>query len=263
MNHAQDITYWNLGLGFLLMIIPIILFSYYKTGLTKPAIIAVIRMFIQLTLVGIYLQYIFNLNDAWLNVAWVLVMIIVAAFSTVRRSGLNRKLFILPVMFAIFISIAFIDFYFLGVVLRLDYLFDARYFIPMTGMLMGNCLSINIIGLRTFFQSLERNSVQYKFALANGATPHEAIKEFMAEALRQALSPTIATTSVVGIISLPGMMTGQILGGSNPNVAIRYQIMIMLTILVSSLITVTLTLWITRIYVFDSMNILRKDAKAK
>ena len=250
---AQDISWIDLSIGYLLIIIPVIAFWYYNTGMIKATLIAVARMTIQLFLVGLYLEYIFNLNSAWLNAGWVLAMVIIASFTVVHRSGLTRKLFLVPVLIAMLISIFFIDVYFLAIVVKLDYLLEARYFIPITGMLIGNSLSNNIIALNSFYKGLDRDQVQYRFALANGATRHEALKNFIAEALRKSLNPTIATTSVVGLISLPGMMTGQILGGSDPSVAIKYQIMIMITVLVSSLITVILSIIISNKFVIDNM----------
>ncbi|PIF06697.1 MAG: ABC transporter permease [Draconibacterium sp.] len=255
MTGIQDISWLDLTLGYLLLIAPIVVFRYYKTGMLKPTLIAVGRMTLQLFLVGLYLQFIFNLNKAWINIAWVLVMIVIASFDIIRRSGLNRKLFQIPVLLAITVSIIFIDLYFLGVVVKLDYLFDARYFIPITGMLIGNCLSINVMALTTLYKTLDRETVQYRFALANGATRGEALRPYISEALQRALTPLIATTAVVGLISLPGMMTGQILGGSDPTVAIKYQIMIMISVLVTSLLSVILAMVISNHFVFDETDL--------
>lgn len=250
-NSIQDISWIDLSIGYALIIIPIIVFQYFRSGMVKATLIAVLRMTIQLFLVGVYLQYIFHLNHSWINVAWVFLMIVVATFTTIQRSTLNKKVFLLPILLAMIISIIAIDLYFLGVVLKLDYLFEARYFVPITGMLIGNAMSNNIIALNTFYKGLEREQVQYRYAIANGATHHEALKAFMAEALRKSLNPLIAMTSVIGLISLPGMMTGQILGGSLPAVAIKYQIMMMITVLVSSVLTVVLSIVISNRFVFD------------
>jgi len=254
MAGVQDISWSDLSIGYLLIIIPVVVFNYYQTGMVKSTLIAIARMTIQLLLVGVYLETIFKLNNVWVNLAWVGVMILVASYTVIKRSGLNRKLFQIPILVSLIISILLVDVYFLGVVVRLDFIFDARYFIPITGMMIGNCLSINIVALNTFYQKLNREQLQYRFAIANGASKSEALKGFIAEALKKSLNPTIATTAVVGLISLPGMMTGQILGGSNPSVAIKYQIMIMITILVSSLITVILSILISNKFVFDSMD---------
>ncbi len=259
MHGAQDISWWDLAIGYLLIIIPVLIFKYYQTGMIKATLIAIVRMTVQLFLVGLYLQYIFDLNNAWINIAWVLVMIVIASFTVIKRSGLNRKLFQIPILLAMLASVFLIDLYFLGVVVKLDYLFEARYFIPITGMLIGNCLSNNIVALSTFYKNLDRDQTQYRYAIANGATRSEALRGFIAEALRKSLNPTIATTAVVGLISLPGMMTGQILGGSNPSVAIKYQIMIMITILVSSLITVVLSIFVSNKFIFDSMDMPLKN----
>jgi putative ABC transport system permease protein len=80
----------------------------------------------------------------------------------------------------------------------------------------------------------------------------------MKEALRTAFNPLIASITVIGLISLPGMMTGQILGGSSPNIAIKYQIMLMLTIFVSTVLTVYLTIIISNRFVFDEYGNLKK-----
>ena len=259
MHSAQDIGWIDLTIGYLLIIIPIAIFSYFQTGMIKSTLIAIGRMTIQLILVGLYLQIIFDINSIWINIAWVLVMIVIASFTVIKRSNINRKLFQLPILASMLISVLLIDLYILGVVIKLDFLFDARYFIPITGMLIGNCLSNNIVALNSFYKNLNREQIQYRFAIANGATKGEALRGFIADALKKSLNPTIATTAVVGLISLPGMMTGQILGGSNPAVAIKYQIMIMITILVSSLITVVLSILISNRFVFDEWDMPKKN----
>lgn len=255
MNEVQDISWIDLAIGYLLIVVPIIIFRYYQTGMVRSTIIAVIRMGVQLFLVGLYLEYIFTLNNYWINIGWVLMMIVIASFTAIRRSGLNRKIFLLPVMLAMTLSIFAVDLYFLGVVVKLDYLFEARYFIPITGMLIGNSMNNNIIAFNTYFTGLEREQVQYRFALANGATVNEALKKFISEALQRSLNPTIATASVMGLISLPGMMTGQILGGSDPSVAIKYQIMVMISILVCSILTVVLSILISNKFILNKMGL--------
>ena len=130
-------------------------------------------------------------------------------------------------------------------------IFTAQYFIPISGMILGNMLSANVIALNSFYGSLNRERQLYLYLLGNGASPSEALTPFMREALIKSFNPTIASMAVMGLIALPGTMTGQILGGSSPSVAIKYQIMLMITIFASSLISVLLTLWISRKKTFD------------
>ncbi|MBT3208094.1 MAG: ABC transporter permease [Bacteroidetes bacterium] len=247
----------NLALGYILLVIPVFFLWYFQTGLVKDTLISAIRMTIQLLLVGVYLEYIFEINSWWINFLWVVVMVFIASYTITKRSGLTIKVFILPILFSISISLLIIDTYFFGLVIRLDNFFDARYFIPITGMLLGNCLRTNIIALNSFYLSLKKDETLYRFFIANGATRNEAIKYFMRDSLQKAFNPTIATMSVIGLISLPGMMTGQILGGSSPNVAIKYQIMLMLTIFVSAMISVILSILLSNLFIFNKFDNLK------
>ena len=257
MNTAIDISWSGLAVGFVLLVIPFFVLWYYRTGLLKPAVISVIRMTVQLLLVGLYLEYIFILNNMWINLTWVLIMVIIAALTTVKRSYLYFRLYLIPVFVSLAISLIIVDVYFLGFVIKLDNLFEAIYLIPITGMLLGNCIRTNILGLSSYYNKLQKEQILYKYALANGATKKEALIPYMRNSLRTSFAPTIATMAVVGLISLPGMMTGQILGGSSPNVAIKYQIMLMITILVSSVMTVVLTIFISNRFIFDPFHNLR------
>ena len=257
MNTAIDIRWFDLALGFVLLIIPFFVLWYYKTGLLKPAVISVIRMTLQLLAIGLYLEYIFKLNNMWINLAWVLIMVIIATITTVKRSNLHFRLYIIPVFVSMVISLVIVDVYFLGFVIKLENLFEAIYLIPITGMLLGNCIRTNILGLSSYYNKLQKEQTLYRYALANGATKKEALFPYMKNSLKTSFAPSIATMAVVGLISLPGMMTGQILGGSSPTVAIKYQIMLMITIFVSSIMTVVLTIFISNRFIFDSFHNLR------
>ena len=241
----MDITYTRLAMGFLLLLIPIYFLQYYKTGLVKDTLLAAARMTIQLFLIGIYLEFLFKLNNPWVNMLWVAIMIGSASYTVVKRSKLKTGLLWMPVSIAILISVFICAGFFLGIVLQLHSTFEARYFIPICGMVLGNILNTNVISLNTFYTGIQREITLYKFSLANGATPAEAQRYFMREALVKSLNPAIATMAVMGLVSLPGIMTGQILGGSPPSVAIKYQIMIMIVIFSSSLISVLVTLKIS------------------
>lgn len=259
MEKVIDINYFELFAGYALMIIPVLALWYYKTGLVKDTIIATARMTVQLLLVGLYLEYIFKLNNAFINVAWVVVMSIIATYTIIQRSGLRFKLFFIPVLLSGVISIAVSDAYFLGFVVKLNNIFDARYFIPITGMLLGNTIKNVIIALDAYYKRIDEEENLYRWHLANGASRKEALLPFMRDALRIAFNPMIATTAIMGLISLPGMMTGQILGGSNPNVAVKYQIMLLITIFSSAILNVVLTIVFSNRLAFDSFDNLKKS----
>lgn len=259
MKEVLDINYLSLFAGYTLLIIPFFVMWYYKTGLVKDSFFAILRMTVQLLLTGVYLEYIFKLNNSLINVSWGILMTIMAAYTVIKRSRLSMKLFIVPVFCSGIISILITDTYFLGVVVKLDNIFDARYFIPITGMLFGNSIRTIIIALDSYYGKLKKERNFYNWHLANGATRKEALLPFKKEALRSAFNPMIAGTAIVGLISLPGMMTGQILGGSSPNVAIKYQIMLMITIFSSSVLSVILTIIFSDRFVFDEYDNFKKN----
>lgn len=259
MENVIDINYFELFTGYALMLIPVLILWYYKTGLVKDTILATARMTIQLLLVGVYLEYIFKLNNSFINIAWVLIMSVISSFTIIQRSGLKFKLFFIPILLSGLISIMVTDTYFLGFVIKLDNIFDARYFIPVTGMLMGNTLKNVIISLDAYYKRIDDEQNLYRWHLANGASPKEALLPFMRDALKIAFNPMIATTAIMGLISLPGMMTGQILGGSNPNIAVKYQIMLLITIFASAMLNVVLTISFSNRIAFDNYNNLKKE----
>lgn len=255
---TSDISYFNLLAGFLLLLIPVYFLYHYRTGLVKDTLVAAARMTVQLFLIGFYLEYLFRWNNLWINILWVIIMVVVASYTVLKRTKLNVKNLLIPVVVAFFFSITIIDLYFMGLVVHLNNLFDARYFVPISGMILGNMLSANVIALNTFFGSLGRERQLYLYLLGNGASRKEALSSFIRDALIKSFNPTIASMAVMGLIALPGTMTGQILGGSSPTLAIRYQIMIMVTIFASSLISVLLTLWTIIRRAFDRYGMLKK-----
>ena len=113
-------------------------------------------------------------------------------------------------------------------------------------MVLGNSLNHNIVGLTAWFEGMTKKKELYYFLLTNGGNERNAMRPFIQDALRKGLNPLIATMSVMGLISLPGMMTGQILGGASPAVAIKYQIMIMLAIFTGCTLTLLLSILFVR-----------------
>jgi putative ABC transport system permease protein len=246
-----NVSWFNLFIGYLLLVIPIAAMWYYRTGLVKDTLIAAIRMTIQLFLMGLYLTVLFDLNSVWWNLLWLMIMIGVSTGTTIKRSELSWKKFAVPVTISTLVSIVIVDAVFLGITLKLDNIFDARYFITITGMILGNSMKQNIIALNTFYKTLEEQKADYRYCIANGASRKEALLPFMKTAIKRSFNPQIATMSVLGLIALPGTLTGQILGGSSPDVAIKYQILLMLAIFIASMITIVLTINLANRFLFD------------
>lgn len=256
-----DIDYLNLSIGMLLLIIPIHFFHRYKTGLAKATIIGAFRMVVQLLLIGIYLKYLFIWNNPWINFLWVFIMVVVASETAISRTGLKRSILMFPLIVGLLISAILVGCYFLGAVLGMDQLFNAQYMIPIYGILMGNMLSSNVIALNTFYTGLMREQQLYYYLLGNGATRSEATAPFVRQALIKAFTPAIANMAVMGLVALPGTMIGQILGGSSPNVAIKYQMMIIVITVTASILSLIITLKLASRRSFDSFGRIRQVFK--
>lgn len=240
-----DISLTALLYAFLLFLIPISLSLIYHLALIRPLVTATIRMSIQLALIGIFLKYLFVWNHPLLNILWLMVMILVAVVSAVRGSTMRVRTILMPIFIAFFLS-TFLIVIFLNVcVIRLDHIFDARYLIVLGGMLLGNSLRGNIIGISSFYQTIRKDTKRFTYTLSLGASFQEAILPYLQDSIQLALKPTLAAMATMGIVALPGMMTGVILAGASPDMAIKYQIMIMIAIVVSTISSVFLTIMMT------------------
>lgn len=229
---AQDIFLPNL-LYFSIFLIPIFyIMNYLEINMIPNVIKSIIRMFIQLMLVGIYLHYILTLNNSWINLAYLALMTFACTFTIVKDVKINDSKFYIIVATATVIPLVLNMFVFSELLLHLEDPLDALYLIPISGMILGNTLNGMIVTINDFLNNLKLNEESYLLSLSFGATKFEALKPFIANAVTLAFKPSIATMANVGLVSLPGMMTGQILGGSLPIVAIKYQIAIMIALFV-------------------------------
>lgn len=208
--------------------------------------VAVIRMTLQLLFVGLYLQVVFQTNAPWLTGLWVIAMILVADLSILRASGLRLRRLALPVAVSLLAGTSIPMLVFVGLLLARPNVLDAQYAIPIAGMILGNCLQADIIGIRGFFTTLRAERKPFELTLAQGAQLGEAVRPYVQRAIRDALAPTIASIATIGLVALPGMMTGAMLGGVAPIEAIKYQIAIMLAILCGTTITVFTALRFSR-----------------
>ena len=255
----QDISILSLLFCILLLLIPIGLSFYFKLGLTKSLLSSAGRMIVQLIFMGIYLTYLFRWNNWLINAGWFLVMICVATFSVVKHSDLNKRFFILPIFASFALSVITAILYFNWVVLRLDQLLEAKYFIVIGGMMLGNSMRGNIIGISVLYKDLKRDEERYLYRLAAGATIYEAVLPYLRNSLTTALKPSLASMATMGIVFIPGMMTGQILGGASPLTAIKYQIAIMVSIFMIVCVTITLTFLFTLKISFDRYGLLKRN----
>ena len=204
-----------LSLTALLLLFPIIVSYKEKLHITKDLLIATGRAIIQLLILGFILDFIFDVNQHWLLMLFVLVIIVNAAWNTIHRAS--------PIMHHVFL-ISFSSI-FIGVVLPLMGVivtgaidFKANEVIPVAGMVASNSL----IAINLAYQNLDE--IEAKLSL--GAEPKLASKATLRESIKTAIVPTIDSVKTYGIVSIPGMMTGLIIGGVPPLEAIKFQLMV-------------------------------------
>ncbi|MCP4718970.1 MAG: ABC transporter permease [Desulfobacteraceae bacterium] len=256
---AQDLSILSLA-SLLIFLFPILYLSrYLKLGINKKIIIGMGRMCLQLSFVGLYLEFLFKFDSPWLNGAYLLLMISIACHSILRSSNLKVRIFFKPLFFSLLIPFAVLLLFFNGVVVHIDNLFEAKYLVPVGGMLLGNCLRSIIIGLTNFYSGLKKNEKEYLYSLTLFNNRTQALKPWFKESLVAAINPTLASMATIGLVSLPGMMTGQILGGSIPIVAIKYQIAIMGCIFYTEYFSVILSILFSLKTGFNSFDVLRPD----
>lgn len=256
---SKDIAYLNLIFTMLLLVIPVYISIKFHLKIAGKTISSAVRMVIQLFLIGIFLKYLFKLNSIPLNLIWMFFMIAVASYTITESSSLKIKKFIFPAIISITGSTFFMMFYFNKIILNLDNIFETQYLIPIGGMLLGNSLRGNIIGVSSFFKNISKNEKSYLYSLTLGASKKEALLPFIRESILASVSPTLASMATVGIISLPGMMTGQVLGGADPMIAIKYQIAIMIAIYVSSTLSIVSVIYLSYKTCFNEYGLFKRE----
>ncbi|WP_434361123.1 ABC transporter permease [Parasalinivibrio latis] len=249
MGEALNISNLSLAGFYLLFLIPLVLFHRWRLGLSKRLVSSVLRMTVQLSVVGLYLTTLFTFQNIWLNGLWLLVMVLVACSSICKQAGVSVRQFG-PALLAGQISalILVLPVMLFGVIQAKPW-WQAQYLIPVAGMLLGNCLSANVLALERWYSSLKKRNEEYQYYLSLGAS--RPTQPFVSEAVKAAVGPQLASMTALGIVSLPGMMTGQILGGTEPLLAVKYQLVIMTAIFISVTLSVTLALSVAGKVAFD------------
>jgi len=223
-----------IGLGGLLISYILLLFVFLisyteKLKLEKDILISYLRMSIQLFLAGFVLVYVFRFDNAFVNLTIFLFMIFFASRIVVERAGVRLKNAAVFIFISILISSSLVLVVLLFGIIHLNML-NARYFIPLAGMVVGNSMNSTAIGMERFFSKIKDNRERIEDLLGLGATEEEALSFVRRDALKAALLPVLASASGMGVVFLPGMMTGQILSGVVPTQAVFYQIVIVIAI---------------------------------
>ncbi|HFI0050785.1 TPA: iron export ABC transporter permease subunit FetB [Streptococcus suis] len=217
----------SLALVFGLVLVAMGISQKEKLGLTKDIFMAVVRTVLQLIFVGYILKFIFQASNVFLSLAMVLIILYNASVQANKRNPNSKKSLLHPFL-ALLAST--------GLTLTILVLSGAIKFvpsqiIPISGMLASNAMTAIGLSYRAMYKSFTDNRQQVLEKLSLGATVKLASQDILREAIKTGMQPTIDSAKTVGLVSLPGMMSGLIFAGVDPVHAIRYQIMVMFMLL--------------------------------
>jgi putative ABC transport system permease protein len=255
MEGVIDLQLWQIAAAYIFILIVLVIVKIRKIPREKELLISSVRMTLQLILTGYVLVYLFNnINPAY-TLLIITLMETFAILNVFKRSKQKlskslKKIIAISMLMGTLSSLL----YFLFIVIRISPWYDPRYFIPIAGMLIGNSMTGISLGVNKLVEGMQSQKLLIESALMMGATPKMASKQVVDNAFDSAILPTINSMVGMGIVFLPGMMTGQILSGTSPVTAIEYQIAIMLGILGSVALTVILFVYLGHKTFFNSQS---------
>jgi putative ABC transport system permease protein len=214
--------------------------------LERDLLVGTIRTFAQLFLLGYILKFIFKLDNAILVLAVFGFMIFFAAWEIRSRVKEKQVAFFWPLFVSMAISYVVVSYLVTAVLVNVDPWWKPQYFIPLGGMVIGNSMNAIAIALERLLGELRRRRLEVEARLCLGADYKEASQDMFRNAMRAGMIPSINSMMGVGIVFIPGMMTGQILAGADPVQAIRYQIIVMVMLVGSTAIGSLLVVYLVR-----------------
>ncbi len=233
-----DIVDLALALG--MMAIAIGLSAWQRLGLEWNLAVATGRTVLQLLVVGYILAFIFALDNPWAVLAVLTVMLTIAA--VVARNRISKKIpQVLPLVWgAILVSTALTLGYTNLLIIQPSRWYEAQYLVPLAGIVLGNAMNGAAISGERLVSTINASQLEIETHLSLGATPQQAVAQYRKDAIKAGLIPTLNQMMVVGIVTLPGIITGQLLSGIDPLDASSYQILIMFMLAFANLVTTLL-----------------------
>jgi len=225
-----DLGAFELALAAALILLAAAASLALRLQLGSRLLLASLRSVAQLLLLGFVLKWIFLANGPWAVLGMMVAMAFIAGFEAVRRTTYRLSGVLSASMGVMLVTSMAVTFYGVAVVIHVHPWYTPQYAIPILGMVLGNTLTGISLGLETVLGGFARNRERVELLLAHGATRREASRDTVRAAVRTGLIPILNSMVAAGVVSIPGMMTGQILAGQDPAAAARYQIFILFAI---------------------------------
>ena len=252
---------WELTLAALLVVASAALAWGLRLGIGRSLLIAGARMVVQLLLVGLVLKAVFDQAEfAWIALIAVAMVLVAGYEATARQKRPMAGLWSFGIgVGTMFLSTFAVTVLTLTVILGPSPWYTPQYAIPLLGMLLGNTMTGVALGLDRLTQSLWERRAVVEARLMLGHPASEASADIRRDCMRAGMIPTLNAMAAAGIVSLPGMMTGQILAGTPPVEAVKYQILIMCLIMGATTAGTALAVQVACRRLFDTRERLRLD----
>jgi putative ABC transport system permease protein len=232
--NLHDLSLWDVGVAALLIFVNGALSVLLKLDLERKLAWAALRTVVQLLAIGYVLGWVFRFDRWYAVLPLMALMTLIAGFAGAQRGSRTYRGQRADSVVSIWVSAWLVAAVGLFVVIRIRPWYAPQYAIPILGMILGNTLTGVSLGIERMTEELTARRDRVEMALALGATRWEAAQVAARQAVRAGMIPTLNQMTVVGVVSLPGMMTGQVLAGQSPLQAVRYQIVIMFLIAAAS-----------------------------
>jgi len=229
------------------MIILAAIMWFERLSLWKSAIVASVRMVTQLSLLGVVLDFLFASGTAWGTIGFLILMLSVATRESVQRLTYRLQgvaYFLIPLWSLLLAALPY-SVLLISVVFKPIPWYEPAIVLPIFGMILGNVMNTISLALNHCLSAVQNSAEVIEQRIALGHEFKEIMTEIRTDAVKTAMLPVINAMAVTGIVSLPGMMTGQILAGESPGQAVRYQILIWFGIAFGAGLSCLITLYLT------------------
>ncbi|KAJ8495812.1 hypothetical protein ONZ45_g12682 [Pleurotus djamor] len=259
-DEGPELTWINVGLAFSFILFNVILSSFLKLSVGKSLLVASARCVGQLGVVALLLKKVFEARDPWVVAGIVCLLNVLGTFETVvNKSTRRHQNMFFSTLMGMLLSCVPVSIIGTRFAMSQQPFWEPVQYVPIIGMLCGNTVSGIVVSTSYLLREFDVNRDKVEMYLAFGASRSEACRPIVTEALRLALMPTINQMSVLGIISIPGMMTGAILGGASVERAAKLQMIIMFMISSSTALAAIFTTLFALSVVVDNDHRIRGD----
>ncbi|MEE4311869.1 MAG: iron export ABC transporter permease subunit FetB [candidate division KSB1 bacterium] len=243
MNYIS-LDYTDVAIALIFIMIPVAISLQSRLGIARDILIGTFRTFTQLLMIGYVLKFIFNVRKWYFVLFLIIVMTLIAGYNAVKRQNVKISGLFPIITVSIFTGAVITVLPLMLIILRAPLWYEPQYLVPLCGMMLGNAMNAAALSVDRLVSEARSRRTEVEAALALGASPFQSIIPLLREAARAAMMPTINAMMVVGIVQLPGMMTGQIIGGVAPEQSVRYQIIIMYMLAASVTVSCMMTLFL-------------------